>query len=171
MALFLLWAQLRYRRTEAADRRVAQAQLVSAWLDRVVPPSEPAVDYAPYTIVVFVRNGSAEPVYNVNMKLDVGVRGSFLRRPGALGPGEMREFAIIAPGYPRGIPRPEISFVDSAGQKWLRLGEGQLKAPTQGQLDAFLRESPGAYTSIEAHPTLNLGWTPEANHGKSLSKP
>lgn len=164
VALFLLRQQIRDRRAEVEDRRIAQARLVSAWLDKVVAPPGPGQ----FVLVVLIRNGSLEPVYNVALRVEVGVRGTFVRQPGVFGPGETREFEITLPSYPRGTPNPAILFVDSAGRRWLRVGGGQMKTPTQEELRTFVTESPGAYPSVQLHPTLELGHSLDANRGKAL---
>ena len=164
MSLWLRSNQTQDRRAEAQDRRTAQARLVSAWLSDYLPESQPFPE-----LVILVRNGSAEPAYSVNVNVDVGPRGAFTRRLGTLGPGETRELRIAIPGQPRSDdPGPAIMFTDSAGRPWLRGPSGTLRKPTTDEIHEQLQESAGAYADASAHPTLELGHSPEAQRGHKI---
>jgi hypothetical protein len=167
VALYLLRVQILDRRAEANDRRTVQARLVAAWLADLI--ERPQVDDKIFVeLVVLVYNGSAEPVYGVVFKVEVGVRGSFVRRPFLLGPQETREFRIIAPGLPRGQPAVSISFKDSAGRQWMRSSTGVLYQPMLDELLLQNTEESGAYAEGE-HPTHALGQTLEAQRGQRVS--
>lgn len=167
VALYLLRVQILDRRAEASDRRTAQARLVAAWLADLIERPE-ADDKLFADLVVLVYNGSAEPVYGVVVKVEVGVRGSFVRRPFVLGPQETREFRILAPGLPRGQPAVSISFKDSAGRQWMRSSTGVLYRPLLDELLLQGTEESGAYAEGE-HPTLALGQSFEAQRGQRVS--
>ena len=140
---------------------MAQARLVSAWWSDVLREKEPQP-----VLVILVRNGSAEPVYAAEVRVEVGVRGTYVRHVGVLGPGETRELQVVIAGYLKIVPAPDITFKDAAGRSWTRRGSGTL---TQDSPSPPFAEDPGALTSIEAHPTLALGHSPEAQRGKKLS--
>jgi hypothetical protein len=164
VALVVLGVQAWDHYREAKDRRMAQARLVAAWLDNIGPKSTED-DQVIVPLVILVRNGSSEPVYDVAVKVDVGVRGAFVRSPGTVGPGETREFVIESPGFPRGVPNTQIVFVDSAGQRWRRDGQTGRLTTVRG-LGEILQESAGAYMS--EHPTLGRGHSLEAQHGRRI---
>lgn len=167
VGLYLLGIQIRDRRNEAQEKLTAQARLVAAWVAGIA--ERPQADNSVfYDITVQAYNASAEPVYSVVIKTEVGVRGSFVRRPFVLGPGDRREFSVLAPGYPRGQPAVAISFVDSAGRQWLRRPTGNLYHPLPDELALHNTEEPGAYSSIDQHPTLKTGHTLEMDRGKRV---
>jgi len=177
VALLLLWVQMSDRRKEAGDRRIAQARLVAAWLSEMTPAgelTEPSAYQGTNVVddVVLVRNGSDHPVYAVAVQLVVGVRGTFVRRVGVLGPGETRELRIKVPGEPRGVPFANITFADSAGQVWMRAGHlGNLTRPSNEDAMAILQEDPGAYPTHGEHPTLALGQSVEMQQGTRVPYP
>jgi hypothetical protein len=107
------------------DRRMAQARLTSAWMAEMTHgPGRPELTY-------LIRNDSQQPVYDLQLKAMCGVRGTFVRWIGTLGPTETRELKIRLPGYPRASEyQPAITFVDSAGRRWLRDEHGKLAQPT-----------------------------------------
>ncbi len=167
VALYLLWVQIRDRRSEVRDRRTAQARLIAAWLAELT--EEPQADGSVFAeLVVLVYNGSAEPVYSVVVKTELGVRGSFVRRPFVLGPHETREFRILSPGLPRGQPAISISFKDSSGRQWMRSSTGVLYEPLLDELLLQSTEESGAYEE-HGHPTLALGQSVEAQRGQRVS--
>jgi hypothetical protein len=89
------YVSLRLLRRAAEDRRVEQARLVSAWLgDTRHEPDGWALTYT-------VRNNSEEPVYEVILNAMCGVRGTFVRWLGTLGPAERRRVTILLPGFSR----------------------------------------------------------------------
>jgi hypothetical protein len=172
VALYLLGVQMRDRREETQDRRMAQARLVAAWLSEMVPtgvasgaPPTSLIDY-----VVLVRNGSDQPVYALVVKLAVGVRGTFVRQMGELGPLETRELRIKVPGEPRSLPETSIMFGDSGSRVWMRSGRGKLTNPTAAEGQAHFDQDPGAY-SFENHPTLALGNTVDGQQGTRVRYP
>lgn len=127
LALYLLGVQIYDRRREA---RMTQARLVAAWVANIAE-RENTDPSAVYAITVHARNGSTEPVYNVVVTTDVGVRGTFVRNPNVLGPGETREFVIMAPGEPRGQPlgmvvRDRFLLEDGSGRILLEDDSGVL---------------------------------------------
>jgi hypothetical protein len=152
------------RKREATDRQMAQARLVAAWLDAFLQDALPFPE-----LVIRIRNGSGLPVYRVIMNINVGVRGRFVRQPGALGPGETRELRVAIPGYPRIDVRPDIMFIDSQGRQWLRRGyRGEItEASMQDSID-IVATNPGAYTSYEDHPTMSLPTSPEQDRGQRV---
>ena len=151
---------------------MAQARLVAAWLSEMVPAGDTggALPTSLIDYVVLVRNASEQPVYAVVVKLSVGVRGTFVRRMGELGPLETRELRIRVPGTPRGMPETSIIFGDSGSRVWMRSGRGDLTNPTAEQGRAQFEQDPGAY-SIEDHPTLALGNTVDAQQGTRVRYP
>jgi hypothetical protein len=175
VALYLLFVQVRDRRSEAEDRRSAQARSVAAWFDDAQPvldiAAPPGRNAPPkfFEVAVLVRNGSTEPVYHVVVRTDVGVLGEYVRFTGALGPGETRRLGILVPPIDlrSSLPTVSIMFSDSAGAVWIRGDDGALAHPKDGEVETFAKESPGAYT-VESHPTLSLGRGPEANRGRRL---
>jgi hypothetical protein len=160
VALFLFGVQIWDRRAEAHERRMVQARLVSTWLGNVLKER----DVQPI-LVILVCNGSAEPVYGVAMQVEVGVRGTFVRDLGVLGPGETRELQIEVPGYLKSMPRPDIAFKDSAGRKWVRRGTGEI---LEGDPNPAFQLDPGAYMSIEKHPTLGVDKPWEERRGTKV---
>jgi hypothetical protein len=167
VALYLLSLQLKDRRAEVSEKRSAQARLVAAWVADMAEKPQPN-DGVFYEITVHAFNASDEPVYNVVIKTEVGVRGSFVRRPYVLGPGDRRQFDILAPGFPHMQPPVAISFVDSAGRQWIREPGGALHQPRPDELVALNTEEPGAYASIQDHPTLKGGHTLEMDRGQRI---
>jgi len=162
VALILFAIQIWDRRSEVRDRRVEQARLVSAWLSDILRENE-----AQPELVVLVRNGSTEPVYGVLVQVGVGVRGTFVRTLNVLGPNEMRELRIVVPGYLKFLPEPDIAFKDAAGRQWVRRGSGEMRQLKRGKQPDF-QESPGAYESADTHPTMNVGFTLEAQRGRKV---
>lgn len=145
------YVSLQVLKRAAEDKRAEQARLVSAWL------TETQEEPDGWTLTFITRNNSEEPVYEVILNAMCGVRGTFVRWLGTLGPGERRQVRILLPGYPRSDDyRPSLGFVDSAGRQWLRDQRGTLKEATVAELQALTREDAGAYESTEAHPTLHL---------------
>lgn len=74
VALWLLGVQTLDHRAQSRDQRMAQASLVSAWLRDILESKPGAREF--YELVVRVRNHSAEPVYWVSIRVQVGVRGN-----------------------------------------------------------------------------------------------
>jgi hypothetical protein len=152
------------RKAEAAESQMAQARLVAAWLDAYLQDTKPFPE-----LVIRVRNGSELPVYRMIMNIDVGVRGRFVRQPGALGPGETRELRVAIPGYPRADVRPDIMFTDAAGREWLRRGwSGKIEDTSTPPHADIMVTNPGAYPSYQDHPTMSLPTSPEEDRGRRV---
>jgi hypothetical protein len=118
VALVLLALQ---QRDQRQTRRLAQARLVAAWVDEIRgPQSDPSILAYPglliFDCIVLVHNESREPVYRVMLKLDVGVRGAFVRDTGVLGPSETREYRFEIPGSPHGTPAFDLAFQGCGGE-------------------------------------------------------
>lgn len=164
VSLFLLWQSLE-------DRRKGQARLVAAWQHgiSVEGGSVNGVEYHA-SITYHVSNNSQEPVYNVVMGAMCGVRGSFVRHLGVLGPLEKREVTILLVGSPRAEQyAPSLAFVDADGRQWLRDGRGQLRTSTAVHVSEEIREDAGAYSSLAEHPTLHLHPPGEPDGGKPIN--
>ena len=137
---------------QADERRSEQARLVSAWTEELLLERKPFP-----VLIVLVKNGSEQVIYNVHISVLAGVRGTFTRYLGSMGPGELREVPIPLTAPPRGETEPNISFVDGAGIQWLRRAHtGRLYNPTLGELIHHQTQNPGSYEDIARHPTLNL---------------
>jgi hypothetical protein len=134
------------------ERRSSQARQASAWIEDLL------LDRQPFPVLmVLVKNGSDQAIYGVHVSVLVGVRGTFTRYLESMGPGELREVPIPLPAPPRasGIT-PDVSFVDGAGNRWLRTGDGRLSNPTSNELLKHMSQDAAAYQDISNHPTLNL---------------
>jgi hypothetical protein len=97
VALYLLSLQMWDRH----DERVrGQGHLVAAWIDELRTDERQKDDqqHAFLRAIVIVQNDSSEPIYRVVVRLGVGVRGTFVRRPGVIGPREGCELSILLPG-------------------------------------------------------------------------
>lgn len=163
VSLYLLGQQLW---TTGAESRTKQARLVAAWIDQFDADGTPTADCS-----VLVCNGSDEPVFGVILQVPLGVRGTFVRHVGVLGPHETRELTIVAPAVARREnPAPELGFTDIGGRTWIRMGRtGQLRETSRHEMRTKLgTERPGAFTT-ESHPTLKLGHTPQAQRGRRIS--
>jgi hypothetical protein len=165
VSLYLLGVQILTRRDEARERHMAQARYVAAWMADIVRVAEKD---GHFSVSVLARNSSDQPVYGVSIKLEVGVRGSFVRTPYVLGPHETREFLTEVPAYPRGFPSVSIVFTDSGGRRWLRTGTGVLNNPRPDEEVAQQRQSPGAYSDLSHHPTLAQGNDIETQMGRRV---
>ncbi len=142
VSLFLL-----YRAN--SERRRDQARRIAAWMEEMTRGGTP-----PHELSYLIRNQSDEPVYDVRLRAPCGVRGTFVRWLGTMGPGEARRLRIKLPGYPRADEYPpDVSFRDSAGVSWIRSGRGRLSHPSAAELERHAREDAGAY---DEHPTLRL---------------
>ncbi len=168
VALYLLSLQMQDRHDERVN---AQARQVAAWLEEL--RTEPQKDDQQHTFlraIIVILNNSSEPIYRVVVRLGVGVRGTFVRYPGVIGPREGRVLSILLPAPPRGEIAPDVLFTDKAGVKWQRNGNtGKLsRVKSINDILAFQREDAGAYSSAEAHPTLRLETSPADQHGHRL---
>lgn len=132
------------RRREQEGLRQAQAKLVTAWveMDRA---------YEDCALRLPVRNSSEQAVYNLTVALDVGVRGRYAKRRGALGPGETWNAEIRLASHPRSDSHdaPALQFTDAAGLIWFRSGIGQLRHPSHEDREQYLTDGPGAFDSID----------------------
>jgi hypothetical protein len=150
VAIWLLVLQLRDRRRTREQNRREQAQTVAGWLHKNDHQADPPA------LVVRVLNGSALPIFNVSIRVEVGVRGTFVRWVEAMAPHETREWRIVLPGYPRGtVLAPEVMFTDMAKVTWIRRSGGDLSEPTLDEQQAARTQDPGAYGSESEHPTLS----------------
>lgn len=137
---------------QASERRSAQAYLVSSWTENLLLNRQPFP-----VLITLVKNGSGQAIYSVQLSVAVGVRGTFTRYLGSMGPGELREVPIPLPAPPRASEiAPAISFVDGTGNRWLRTGNGRLFNPTWSEIMKYTTEDAGAYDDISNHPTINL---------------
>ena len=103
-----------------------------------------------------VRNGNPTPIYLVSLSVSAGVRGTFVRHTGAIGPNETREFRILLPNWPRGVFfAPEILFTDTTGIRWHRRADGEL-CEVDPRNPVVFSEDPGSYPSLQEHPTMRL---------------
>ena len=155
VALYLLSIQIRDRH----DERVrGQARLVAAWIDELhEEPQNDAQQPTLWKANVVIQNDSSEPVYHVVVRLPAGVRGTFVRGVGIIGPHEGREFSFLIPGFLKSELAPDVLFFDKAGVTWIRKGQtGKLARVKIDDIIAFQKEDARAYSSIEAHPTLGI---------------
>ena len=150
VSIWLLVLQLRDRHRNREQHRREQAQTVAGWLHKNDHQADPPA------LVVRVLNGSALPIFTVSIRVQVGVRGTFVRGVEAMAPHETREWRIVLPGYPRGeILAPEVMFTDMAEVTWIRRSRGDLLEPTPEERQAAIMQDPGAYGSEAEHPTLS----------------
>jgi hypothetical protein len=151
VALVLLFQSLKQSKKDSADRRKEQAKLMSAWSTGVSMTK-------PYPTISFkLRNASEEPIYAISLRAAVGVRGTFIRHVGTLGPQQTADLHIYPPAAPRGDnTNPDVAFTDTAGVQWLRKANGQLTETNVDEFMSFFKEDPGAYDEIAKHPTLRL---------------
>jgi hypothetical protein len=145
------WRVASVERKERARLRAAQASLVTGWASGRVTEGEqyPGFD-------VRIRNGNPIPIYLVSLSVSAGVRGTFVRHTDAIGPNETREFRILLPNWPRGVFfAPQILFTDTAGIRWLRRANGELRE-VDSRNPVVFSEHQGAYRSLQDHPTMRL---------------
>jgi hypothetical protein len=155
VALYLLSVQMRDRHDEHVR---GQARLVAAWIDEIREELQEDTQQSIFWKAnVVVQNDSNEPVYHVVVRLPVGVRGTFVRGLGVIGPREGRELSFLIPGFLKSELAPDVLFFDKAGVTWIRNGQtGKLSRVKIDDIIEFKREDAGAYPSIEAHPTLGI---------------
>jgi len=143
LSVRVAWIQVKDRRQEQEDRRIAQARLVTAWVDDRTVLDD-------FAVHVLIRNASDQAVYRLTVALEVGVRGRYAAQRSALGPGEVWEQEFHLAGHPRGdLDAPALQFTDAAGVDWIRTGVGQLRRYTYEDGADWLGEGPGAFDSIE----------------------
>jgi len=170
-ALFFAFISLRIERAkdrilsrqqaESAER--AQASLVAGWMHDFATDGITR-DFP--DLVIRVRNGSDLPIYGVTVSAEVGVRGKFYRALGAMAPHETREIHIPIPAPPRMAEvTPSLMFSDTGGRVWYREPSGTLRHPTDEDRDSHFKAHPGAYESMEEHPTQYLALTYEQQRG------
>lgn len=137
IALFLTYGLLRITRREQrelqAEKRQAQARLISAWtgqLQRV--PGDPA-----YSVKVTLRNSSHEPVYGLRAAVGFSwsTKGSkfaeakivYLMPPGRSQQENVELDSTQRRADATGPPLPvELLFSDAAGKHWHRNRYGRL---------------------------------------------
>jgi hypothetical protein len=69
---------------QASERRSAQAHLISSWTESLL------LNRQPFPVLsTLVKNGSSQAIYSVQLSIAVGVRGTFTRYLGSMGPGEL----------------------------------------------------------------------------------
>jgi hypothetical protein len=145
-------------RQSQQDRHVEQAKGVNIWNDPLKKPKTPPENWTYYTVRYHMKNTSNAPVYSVAYRASFGVRGTFVRRIGSLGPGEEVQNVLHLPAAPRGENlQADLVFTDASGRTWLRNSVGNLKSVNNSELTGFYKQDAGAFTSIEEHPTLALG--------------
>lgn len=142
------------------DRRVSQAQRVAAWQLDIQPASQPASSDVSYEAVITYRliNNNDTPIYNIVLGARCGVHGNYVRQVGSLGPHETRDVRVYLPSPPRTDQYPpDIAFTDNAGRVWYRNGcQGALKQIDVYKVSKLINVAPGAYGSLDKHPTLYL---------------
>ena len=143
IALGLLYQSLQ-------DKKMGQAKLITAWQVELQPFSMPDA-----SIIYDVLNNSGEPAYNVTFGAMCGVRGSFVRHIGVIGPKERRRITIYLPGSPRANQySPDLIFTDASGLTWYRNSMGKIKQVSADEIGKLIQEDAGAYASLSEHPTL-----------------
>jgi hypothetical protein len=143
LSVRVAWTQVADRRQEQEDRRLAQARLVTAWVDD-------ARASRGLVAVVLVRNSSEQAVYSLTFALDVGVRGHYAKTRNALGPGETWRQEVHLAGSAWRTTGTGVAFTDAAGVDWIRTGIGQLRHPLDRDWSDYLSEGPGAFDTVEA---------------------
>jgi hypothetical protein len=146
--LWLLGEQMMKLGPEPASQSEIDGPAVFGWQEDIDLGTKPFPE-----LVLRVSNKSELPVYDVKLRVPVGVRGTFVRELHSIEPKETQEIRVAIPGPPRSSRvMTELSFVDTIGRQWLRTATGELKQVEQAPLfDA----DPGAY-SAKDHPTLHL---------------
>lgn len=139
VALRLLAKELSARREQEEDRRRAQARLVAGWV--AMPEQDPQAP-ANWVFGVVVRNGSDEPIHDVNAVM-VPAGSPYASDPEAtppaiaavrvlresMPPGETIEQRLrMVPIMPGSFG---MSFTDAAGRRWKRYPDGRLVEPTR----------------------------------------
>jgi hypothetical protein len=107
---------------DRADRRRAQARLVAAWAEELEGTGDESA------AIVYLRNGSAEPVCDVYMTSRLIEAEPISSR--VLPPGKTVEIpavAELAPRYELYGSDFDLEFVDAAGRRWRRLPDGRLR--------------------------------------------
>jgi hypothetical protein len=130
VALRLLAKELAARREAEEDRRREQARSIGAWPTAPVPEHPRAANQV---FTVILRNGSQEPVYNVQAVMKhPDLSSDEVRRAGwstwqltlgILPPGENFTKLRLVPYQPGPI---ELSFTDAQGRRWTRHTDGRL---------------------------------------------
>ncbi len=162
-AFWLLRQQMLTSETEPPGQNGTEPPAVSARQEAV------DVSATPYPeLVLMVKNGSDLAVHDVTLRVEVGVLGTFVRKPGSMEPQEAREIRIAVPGPPRSAAViPEIMFADVNNQYWLHDVSGQVTQLANENLPVF-EEMPGAFNDKD-HPTLHLALSPEEATGRRVS--
>jgi hypothetical protein len=117
-------------------------------------------------MTVRAHNASDLPVFDVSLRVEAGVRGTYVRQGGIRAPGETREWEILFAGPPsRETYPPDLLFTDVAGQRWLR--EGSNGRLSQASRRARFEPDPAMYDSVEDHPHL-LATNPDDERGRTV---
>jgi hypothetical protein len=124
--------------------------LISGWLEQI----KDGTPETRSTLVYHLKNGSEQPIYDLAVKVDAGTRGGFYRHIGTIAPRSLWELPIELPSYPKAFYPLEIGFSDSQNRHWTRATNGILSEVTEEEKGEFYSEHPGAFPSIEDHPTL-----------------
>lgn len=152
VALVLLGFQLTDRRSEASQRRRAQAELIAAALDWSDKTREPMSSQR-----VLLFNASGNSVYSVVVGA-VHLQGAGVRtieeaveRTAPDQPPPISTAAVLPPGKFRTTvrsvlhsmlgarPAAEIAFTDAAGRHWIRRAAGQLEELKETPLRYFAK--------------------------------
>jgi hypothetical protein len=119
--VIILRDQITLLRAEAAQIRQAQAQSISAWTARADPSRD--------ALVLVLRNGSAQPVYNLMVfALDASERTVLLRAMSPVPPGHHETLPITRALHASASgDLLELEFDDAQGRTWVRRRDGTLR--------------------------------------------
>jgi len=162
-AFWLLRQQMLTSETGTPSQNGTEPPAVSAWQEAVDVSATPFP-----ALVLRVKNGSDLAVHDVMLRVEVGILGTFVRKPGSMEPQETREIRIAVPGPPRSAAViPEVMFADANNQYWLHEVSGQVIQLASENLPVF-EEMPGAYSDKD-HPTIHLALSSEEATGRRVS--
>jgi hypothetical protein len=141
-ALFLTYGLLRLTRREQktlqAEKRQAQARLVSAWTSRIQQASDPSA----YSVTVTVKNSGSEPIYGLRIAVGSGWTGNRseydeLELVYILPPKSQQDMTTVMQlgshrnGDTQSTLPVELLFSDGAGRYWHRDRQGGLTEITK----------------------------------------
>jgi hypothetical protein len=127
--IWLLFRETDARRRDVDEHERRQAQDVSCWLGDVPDEALGFDDEGrPYRWIdlVYVRNGSAEPIYAVGVFIDQVDDQPPWHYVGVIAPGETSRRPWTPPDSLH-EPVPALRFTDAAGRDWIRDGSGRLR--------------------------------------------
>lgn len=155
VSLWLLGFQIRDRRRSRLAHLRAYAEAVSVWIherDFLVRGDQP---YHP-SLSVRVSNAADVAIHQVAIRVEVGIRGTFVRESASIPPHGTREWRIDLPNSPRGDPGCLVSFTDARGERWVRSSSGELIRfdAWEARRGDFHKQDPAAFDLL-SHPTLN----------------